>query len=83
MPNLLMKLGFAPDRANYIADNIVVDPARGSGHAMGAQMRTEKTHLRTRIETSGMNYKGFNIAIHEMGHNVEQTLSLTMWTMRC
>jgi len=31
MPNLLMKLGFAPDRANYIADNIVVDPARGSG----------------------------------------------------
>jgi hypothetical protein len=76
MPNLLMKLGFAPDRANYIADNIVVDPARGSGHAMGAQMRTEKTHLRTRIEKSGMNYKGFNIAIHEMGHNVEQTLSL-------
>jgi hypothetical protein len=76
MPNLLMKLGFVPDRASYIADNIVVDPARGSGHAMGAQMRTEKTHLRTRIEKSGMNYKGFNIAIHEMGHNVEQTLSL-------
>ena len=23
-----------------------------------------------------MNYKGFNIAVHEMGHNVEQTLSL-------
>jgi hypothetical protein len=76
MPNLLMKLGFAPERAKYIADNIVVDPARGSGHAMGAQMRTEKTHLRTRIEKSGMNYKEFNIAVHEMGHNVEQTLSL-------
>jgi oligoendopeptidase F len=25
-----------------------------------------------------MNYKGFNIAIHEMGHNVEQTFSLNM-----
>src|SRR5207247_8560499 len=24
----------------------------------------------------GMNYKGFNIAVHEMGHNVEQTFSL-------
>ena len=23
-----------------------------------------------------MNYKGFNIAVHEMGHNVEQTFSL-------
>jgi oligoendopeptidase F len=25
-----------------------------------------------------MNYKGFNIAVHEMGHNVEQTFSLNM-----
>ena len=39
-------------------------------------MRSAKTHLRTRVEKSGMNYKGFNIAVHEMGHNVEQTLSL-------
>jgi hypothetical protein len=23
-----------------------------------------------------MDYKGFNIAVHEMGHNVEQTISL-------
>jgi hypothetical protein len=76
IPNLLQKLGFAPDRAQYVAARIIVDPARGSGHAMGAQMRSEKAHLRTRIEKSGMNYKGFNIAVHEMGHNVEQTLSL-------
>jgi hypothetical protein len=76
IPNLLMKLGFSPDRAKYLAAHIVVDPARGSGHAMGAEMRAEKAHLRTRIEKSGMNYKGFNIAVHEMGHNVEQTFSL-------
>jgi hypothetical protein len=76
IPNLLKKLGFPPDRAQYIADHIIVDPARGSGHAMGAEMRTEKAHLRTRIEKSGMNYKGYNVAVHEMGHNVEQTLSL-------
>ena len=76
IPNLLMKLGFSPDRAQYVASNIVVDPARGSGHAMGAEMRSEKVHLRTRVEKTGMNYKGFNIAVHEMGHNVEQTFSL-------
>ena len=76
IPNLLMKLGFAPDRAQYVAANIIVDPARGSGHAMGAQRRADKAHLRTRVEKSGMNYKGFNIAVHEMGHNVEQTFSL-------
>jgi hypothetical protein len=76
IPNLLMKLGFSPERAQYVARNIVVDPARGSGHAMGAEMRAEKAHLRTRVEKGGMNYKGFNIAVHEMGHNVEQTFSL-------
>jgi hypothetical protein len=74
--NLLMKLGFSPARAQYVANNIIVDPARGSGHAMGSQMRSEKAHLRTRVEKTGMNYKGFNIAVHEMGHNVEQTFSL-------
>jgi hypothetical protein len=76
IPNLLIKLGFSPDRAQYVANNIIVDPARGSGHAMGAEMRSAKAHLRTRVEKTGMNYKGFNIAVHEMGHNVEQTFSL-------
>ena len=76
IPNLLMKLGFTPEKAQYLADHIVVDRARGSGHAMGANMRSEKAHLRTRVEKTGMNYKGFNIAVHEMGHNVEQTFSL-------
>jgi hypothetical protein len=76
IPNLLMELGFSADRAQHVAKNIVVDPARGSGHAMGASMRAQKAHLRTRVEKTGMNYKAFNIAVHEMGHNVEQTFSL-------
>jgi hypothetical protein len=76
IPTLLRALGFAPDRADYVARHIVVDPARGSGHAMGAAMKGEPAHLRTRVERSGMNYKGYNIAVHEMCHNVEQTFSL-------
>ncbi|MFQ6113776.1 MAG: hypothetical protein ACE5NG_06755, partial [bacterium] len=76
VPNLLMKLGFTRERAEYLANNIVVEPARGSGHAWGAAMRSEKAHLRTRVGKGGMDYKGYNIAIHEMGHNVEQTFSL-------
>jgi hypothetical protein len=76
IPNLLTQLGFGKERAAYLAENIVVDPARGSGHAMGASMRSAKAHLRTRVGKTGMDYKGFNIAVHEMGHNVEQTFSL-------
>jgi hypothetical protein len=77
MPRMLEQLGFSKERARFLGGNIMVDPARGSGHAMGAAMRSAKPRLRTRVEKTGMNYKGYNIAVHEMGHNVEQTLSLT------
>ncbi len=76
MPNLLQKLGFAKADAEYIASKIVVENARGSGHAWGAQGRWEPSRLRTRIPAGGMDYKGYNIAVHEFGHNVEQTLDL-------
>jgi hypothetical protein len=76
MANLLLKLGFTKERADYLAANIEVDPARGSGHAMGSGRRGDNPRLRTRVGKDGMDYKGFNIAVHEMGHNVEQVFSL-------
>jgi hypothetical protein len=76
IPNILVKLGFSHEKADYLAEHIVVDPARGSGHALGARRRADKSHLRTRVGKNGMDYKGYNIAIHELGHNVEQTFSL-------
>jgi hypothetical protein len=76
MANMLQKLGWSADRAQYIASKIQVDAARGSGHAAGAAMKGDKARLRTRISDKGMNYKGYNIAVHEFGHNVEQTIDL-------
>ncbi len=76
LPHILQKLGFAPETAAFLAERIVVDPARGAGHALGAVRRQDKAHLRTRVGRDGMDYKGFNIAIHELGHNVEQVFSL-------
>ncbi len=76
MPNMLTKLQFTKEKADYICSKIQVDPARGSGHAWGAQMKGDKAFLRTRVPQEGWNYKGYNIACHEFGHNVEQTLSL-------
>ncbi|MCU0291681.1 MAG: hypothetical protein MUF10_06765 [Thermoanaerobaculaceae bacterium] len=76
LPRILTTLGFAADKAQWLADHIVVDPSRGAGHAMGAGRREDKAHLRTRVAKGGMNYKGYNIAVHELGHNVEQVFSL-------
>lgn len=76
LPVFLARLGFSPDRAAYIAARVQVDPARGSGHNAQAQSRRFKSRLRTRIVPGGMNYKGYNIALHEFGHAVENVLDL-------
>lgn len=76
LPNILTKLGFTEEKAAYIASKIQVDPSRGAGHAWGSLMKGDKARLRTRVSSKGMDYKGFNIAMHELGHCVEQTLTL-------
>jgi hypothetical protein len=74
--NILIKLGFPEDKAKFIAPRIRVDPSRGSGHCTGAAMKTAKVRLRSRVPKGGMDYKGFNTAMHELGHAVEGTLNL-------
>ncbi|MCK5687517.1 hypothetical protein KAJ27_25510, partial [bacterium] len=76
LPNILSIIGLDDVQSEFVSSRVVVDPSRGAGHAWGAQMKSEKSHLRTRFDANGMNYKGFNIAIHELGHNTEQVFSL-------
>ena len=76
MPRLLQRMGFSPMESKEIASHIVVEPARGSGHAWPCLGRKEDARLRTRIAASGMDYKGYNIAVHEFGHCVEQVLDM-------
>ncbi len=76
MPRMLMDLGFASDKAKEIASHIVVEAARGSGHARPCVGREQPARLRTRVGDKGMDYKGYNIAVHEFGHNVEEVISL-------
>ncbi len=76
LPRFLEQLGFTPEKSQEIVEKIKVDPSRGAGHAYGAEIKSAKSRLRTRFGEKGMDYKGYNIAVHEFGHNVEQTLTL-------
>jgi hypothetical protein len=76
LPETLVALGFARERAAWLAARIAVDPARGAGHALPAMRREDRAHLRTRVPRGGMDYMGYNVALHELGHNVEQVFSL-------
>ncbi|MFL5319213.1 MAG: hypothetical protein ACJ790_06115, partial [Myxococcaceae bacterium] len=76
IPRILQALGFSKEKAQFVASKVKVDPSRGAGHAMQAMRRGDFPHLRTRVGPNGMDYKGYNIAVHELGHNVEQVFSL-------
>ncbi|MCY1078515.1 hypothetical protein [Archangium lansingense] len=76
MPRILQGLGFSNEKAAFLSAHIRVDPSRGAGHAMQAMRRGDFPRLRTRVGPKGMDYKGYNIAVHELGHNVEQVFSL-------
>lgn len=76
MPSILKQLGFGQQKNDFICAHVTVDPSRGAGHAWESTMRMDNARLRTRIGKDGMDYKGYNIAVHEFGHNVEQTITL-------
>ena len=76
LPNILAKMGFTPEKAAQICSHVTVDASVGAGHAIESMMRNDNAMLRTRIGADGMDYKGYNIGVHEFGHNVEQTISL-------
>jgi hypothetical protein len=76
IPRILREIGFDSQKADYVASKIQVDPSRGSGHASQPNGLGDKAHLRTRVNKDGMDFKGYNIAVHELGHNVEEIFSL-------
>ena len=76
MPSILRQLGFPQQKIDFICSKVTVDPSRGAGHAWESNMKSDNARLRTRIAADGMDYKGYNIAVHEFGHNVEQTITL-------
>ncbi len=76
IPRILMHLGFTEARAKFLGAHIVVDPVRVGGHANGAEMRGDNAHLRTVFQKEGLNYKGYRIGMHELGHCVADNLSL-------
>ena len=78
LPNILKKLGFTKEKADFIAAHVLVENSRGAGHAWGTEMPGDVSLLRTRIGKNGMDYKGYNIAVHEFGHTVEQTITMDM-----
>lgn len=75
IPSILQKLGFSQEKADYYGSKIQVDPARANGHSEGADMPGEKAHIRTNFRKDGLDFGGYQTAMHELGHSVQQTIA--------
>lgn len=75
LPQLLRSLGFPDDDADFLGTNVRVEIARGSGHAMRPGMPEYTAWLRTSSLENELGWAGFDTAMHELGHNLEQVIS--------
>jgi len=75
LPSLLGRLGFAPDDAAFLGTRVRVELARGAGHAVQPGQPEYPAWLRTNGRNGRLAWAGFDIAMHELGHNIEQLVS--------
>ena len=76
LPQLLRDLGWSAADADFFGSRVRVEIARGPGHAMPAGRPEMPVWLRTNSLDGELGWDGFDIAMHELGHNLEQLCSM-------
>ena len=75
LPEILRSLGWSEEDAEFLGTRVRVEIARGSGHAMRPQLEQYGAWLRTNRLKDQLGWDGFDTAMHELGHNLEQLCS--------
>jgi hypothetical protein len=75
IPQVLRKLGWSKERAEWIASHIRVDNGRSAGHAWPPLVDHDVQLLRVRVGERGCDEMSFSTFMHELGHAVEGVLS--------
>ena len=75
LPQVLRDLGYCAKDADFLGTRIKVEIAKGSGHAMRPLLTEYGAWLRTSRLKDQLGWDGFDTAMHELGHNLEQLCS--------
>ena len=70
LPAILVRMGFARDEANYIGAHAMVRPITSGGYSEQPPLRGDTSLMTTVFNASGLDYKGYRISMHELGHVV-------------
>ena len=75
LPDVLEQLGYSHGDAHFLGRRIRVEIAKGAGHAMRPALPEYSAWLRTNSLDHELGWDGFDTAMHELGHNLEQLCS--------
>jgi len=75
LPEVLTGLGYSSEDAEFLGSRVNVEIARGAGHAMRPGIPEYQAWLRTNRLDDRLGWDGFDTAMHELGHNLEQLIS--------
>jgi hypothetical protein len=75
LPTVLRELGFSAEDADFLGTRIRVEVCKGAGHAMRPELTGYGAWLRTSSLEKEIGWDGFDTAMHELGHNLEQLCS--------
>ncbi|MEE2912794.1 MAG: hypothetical protein VX436_03220 [Planctomycetota bacterium] len=75
LPEVLRDLGYNDEDAEFLGARVNVEIARGAGHAMRPGIPEYNAWLRTNRLDDRLGWDGFDTAMHELGHNLEQLIS--------
>ena len=75
LPTVLRELGFSDQDADFLGTRIRVEVCKGAGHAMRPYLEGYGAWLRTSSLDHELGWDGFDTAMHELGHNLEQLCS--------
>ncbi|MGV8124553.1 MAG: hypothetical protein AB2L14_32800 [Candidatus Xenobiia bacterium LiM19] len=75
LAEILIKLGFSPEKARFISSRIVVEPSRGTGEAIGASLPQATVHMRIHLDRKGLSYHDYRKALYLLGQCVMQVLT--------
>lgn len=75
LPEVLEQLGWSRGDAEFLGRRVRVEIARGAGHAMRPALPEYGAWLRTNSLEHELGWDGFDTAMHELGHNLEQLCS--------
>ncbi|MEY3025501.1 MAG: hypothetical protein RLZZ238_398 [Planctomycetota bacterium] len=75
LPEVLRELGFRGPDADFLGSRIRVEICKGAGHAMRPFLEGYGAWLRTSSLDAELGWDGFDTAMHELGHNLEQLCS--------